>query len=522
MKKRKRVQRKYKQMTFDTSVRNPERLMPILKLIKDYNGKVLDDKTVLEIVCLIYLNGVTKSDKVHIDEFSTIDSIKASVIRANKSRNSDGGFPKGYQSRFWTYMRTLSEFGFVYARYNDQFMISKLTLEYFEEKFDEQEIYAIQSIQYNRMSPYRRVSNDYNYFEFLFNILKKLKDNGKNYINHFEFIASTFSYFGDEDEFIDLIENRDFKSKEEVYKYLEDLDPTILTTEYSYKRVISDYPDTILRVLKLNGMISLEYKGMLRILLNDDYIEFYKELFKLKSNIVDSQKEDEISYFEYINNNANIINKSKEYRIEALPPVETNQRLKSYITQSSVTLAEIIDELKKIEKNRDTSNPKFKYFQAPLRLEFLISLLLVSVYNTELEVKPNYKMDSLGAPITTAPGRKGDIDVYTKDNRFWLIEVTTIKSRQQQVNSETTTVVRHLLSENGSYNSRYLSFVAPVIHLDTRAWFDYTIFKHNSLSTDIYIKPSNITDFINVSILKNNLIDIEKYSSNVISSMQIQ
>ena len=63
-------------------------------------------------------------------------------------------------------------------------MISNLALEHFEDKFDEQEIYAIQSIQYNRMSPYRRVSNDYNYFKFLFETLSKLKENGKNYINH--------------------------------------------------------------------------------------------------------------------------------------------------------------------------------------------------------------------------------------------------------------------------------------------------------------------------------------------------
>ena len=125
MEKRKRKPT-YKQMAFDTAVRNPERYIDILTVIKGFEGRVLDDNTLLDIVSTLYLEGIVKSKNIIIDDSTTIDDIKDLVIEVNSSRNADGGFPKGYQSRFWTYMRTLSELGFVYARYKKEFKFSKI------------------------------------------------------------------------------------------------------------------------------------------------------------------------------------------------------------------------------------------------------------------------------------------------------------------------------------------------------------------------------------------------------------
>jgi len=38
----------YKQMALETAVRNPERYIGILTAIKDFEGKILNDETLLE------------------------------------------------------------------------------------------------------------------------------------------------------------------------------------------------------------------------------------------------------------------------------------------------------------------------------------------------------------------------------------------------------------------------------------------------------------------------------------------
>ncbi len=157
----------FKQMAFETAVRNPDRYLEIFKALKGFDGVLLNDKNLLKIVSHLYLNNIVKSDKIQIDEKTTFDDIKDEVISVNSTRNSDGGFPKGYQSRFWTYMRTPSELGFVYARYNEIFRFSEIAKMLINGEIDEQEAFSIQSMKYNRKNPYRNVSNDFNFFKFI-------------------------------------------------------------------------------------------------------------------------------------------------------------------------------------------------------------------------------------------------------------------------------------------------------------------------------------------------------------------
>jgi hypothetical protein len=125
---RRRVTPTYKQMAFETAVRNPERYKGILTAISPFVNQTLNDETLLQVVSSLYLNGLVSSEGVEITENSTLESISDSVIEVNSTRKADGGFPEGYQSRFWTYMRTLSEMGFVYAQYNDTLLFSEIAL----------------------------------------------------------------------------------------------------------------------------------------------------------------------------------------------------------------------------------------------------------------------------------------------------------------------------------------------------------------------------------------------------------
>jgi hypothetical protein len=95
-------------------------------------------------------------------------------------------------------------------------------------------------------------------------------------------------------------------------------------------------------------------------------------------------------------------------------------------------------------------------------------------------------------PISHAPGNHGDIYVYS-DAINWLIEVTMIRNKQQQLNSETTSVIRHLEED---YRDSYLSFVAPYIHADTRAFYDNEVIRMLLADKIVYLETFSITDFV--------------------------
>ena len=112
------AKRRYKQMTFETAVRNPDRYLDALRLIEKYEGYILNDKTIDRIVCDFFIKKLTESERVVISEKTESKDIIETLRDVMSTRRGDGGFPKGIGGRFWTYMRTPSELGFVYARYN--------------------------------------------------------------------------------------------------------------------------------------------------------------------------------------------------------------------------------------------------------------------------------------------------------------------------------------------------------------------------------------------------------------------
>ena len=70
----------YKQLNFDTAMRNPERLKDVLFLIKEYEGMELNDKNLLDIVCSMYENDIVKSNKFNIKKLHSKEQIQKKVI----------------------------------------------------------------------------------------------------------------------------------------------------------------------------------------------------------------------------------------------------------------------------------------------------------------------------------------------------------------------------------------------------------------------------------------------------------
>jgi len=171
--------------------------------------------------------------------------------------------------------------------------------------------------------------------------------------------------------------------------------------------------------------------------------------------------------------------------------------------------------------SRKTIIEEFKEIPEPLKLEFFIAILIALKYGNQFAIRPNYKADHIGKPYSHAPGNKGDIEIFSKQI-YWLIEVTIIRNKTQQLNSETTSVIRHLYS-NEEFSDRlkkYLSFVAPVIHQDVREFFHYSIVQSKSKGYKVNLKPYSVEDFVKITLKKENFVDMEQYAQNVIDEFR--
>ena len=508
---RKRPQ--YKQTAFDTAVRNPERYKEILNVLINFEDIVLNDANLLIIVSALYKEEVVTSGGLDVSILSD-EELNEEVIKINNTRKADGGFPAGYASRFWTYARTLCELGFVYAQYNQEFKISNIAKLLINKEIDEQEAFSIQTMKYNRRSPYRNVLNDFNFFRFILEILLYLRSENRS-LSYEQFILATFSEDGNVENFLELINNNTFPNYEVVFDFVKE----------NYKcasvaTVTVDYPDVVRRVFIISGFISIKYQGIKLIQINENKLDYIKDLLEVNFSLSDEAKVNPRTHFQELElKNSEylaVINKYKNTD-EIVPEIYMN-KLQDLINEHSITEEIIINSLKNISHN---IIEEFREIPAPLKLEFFISLLIVLKYGTTLKVKPNYKADHLGKPYSHAPGNIGDIEVFSS-TIYWLIEVTLIRNKMQQLNHETTSCIRHLVSNEqfNSYTHKYLSFVAPYIHEDTRNFYDYQLLLHKPTSGELFIKSYSILEFIETTSSASNLQDMQDYTTEVIDRIK--
>jgi len=512
---KKRTKRKptFKQMAFETAVRNPERYLDILTSIKEFENRILDNDCLLEIVSSLYLNGIVGSELIEISETTKYDDIKEKVEEVNSTRRADGGFPNGYASRFWTYMRTPSELGFVYARYNEPFKISVIAKQLIERKIDEQQAFSIQAIKHNRKNPYRNVSNDFNFFRFILKTLLELRKKGSS-LSYEQFIVAMFSENGNVKEFITILKNNKFKDFNSAFNFVKK-HYNVTTNE---RTATKDYPDVVRRVFIISGFISIRYSGKKLIQINENKLNYIEKLLEFDFSLTEEEKENSLKYFTKLDTkNEELLSLLNEFKEEDL--IDGNEyvnKIFDIIKTYEIDENKITQSIERIGTRKTTIIDEFQEIPEPLKLEFFISILIALKYGNEFSIRPNYKADHIGKPYSHAPGNKGDIEIFSKEI-YWLIEVTLIRNKTQQLNHETANVIRHLYS-NEEFSDRlikYLSFIAPTIHQDTREFFDYSVVKSKSSDYEVNLKPYTLQEFVEVTQEKENFNDMKNYTQGV-------
>ena len=478
--------RLYKQMSLEVAVRNPERYEGILKTFAKFEGAVLDDVTILKMYSQLYLDEALTSDKLN-NQILSEKFIRKWIVET-QSHNNEWGFPTGYQAAFTRYLKTLSEFGFIYAQYEQELRLSSVAKALVNGKITLSEAFARQSIRFWRKSPYRRVLNDFNFFEFIIDSMIELKKRGHR-MSYNQLMVGLFSDDGDVGKYLKLlVKSRIGNDIEKAYALVQETYNRIDNEHDKVSKIntaFRDYGNTVFRVLQLTGFITVDYTGVLMLTPNENRMPLYKALKARNFSVTESAKEDEEEYFEQLGSfdiSLESLILSHRERVDH-STAEYNKKIPRIIQSYGLTPELIEQALMKVSNGDKKGRDTFWFIQDPVKFEFLLTLFVYTYYGDTFEYKPNFICDEAGIPYSHAPGNIGDIEIFNKD-RYWLIEATLIRSKNQQVNNETVNLFRHI--DNTMTGQKYLTLVAPYIHEDTKLIFNVasiiTMIKSNMLS----------------------------------------
>ena len=331
-------------MAYEVAVRNPERYKGIIEVLYRYEGRVLNDDNILDIYTDMYVSGVVDSDDINVDQM-TYEEIRT-TIKNTKTHKAHGSFPEGYQASFYRYLNTLLELGAVYGQYNEELKISDTAKALLKGKISEDEFFALQSLRTNRMSPHRRVLNDFNFCKYLVKLIRSMPNKR---ISRLQFMVSLFSDNGDVDEMKNILTSNHFGTDyEKAYDFLVSKYSKIDSDHDKVNQIdtcFQHYGDTVFRVMLLTGYFSVENNGsVLLISLNPDKMGLFDSLCEFDFQLTDDEKEDPVLFYNKLGGFSSLYeDKIKIYREEgALEDADYNEFLLSISEKYDVAIDELI------------------------------------------------------------------------------------------------------------------------------------------------------------------------------------
>lgn len=504
MKTKNRPTRKaeYKLLLFTTTVRNPERIKYNLRIFKNFDGEILTNELAEKIVGELIKFGLYRPMKVKKEisamwkntqkgEFATnilSDKEVFEIMENNPQEHKEFGFSHGYASRFATIFDFAKEMGFVYFKVGQKIEFSELgnilasivnlsvenneisvTLENIEK---EQQVFLQSMARSQRCNPFVKVLNDNIPLVLLLQTIKLInadadcgnncgisrkelplllfwKDNDATslYLRIKE-LRKNFGYTPSDETIIDICINEIMGGK---YKKIK------------MDSICSDYTDEFIRKMRMTGLFSLRGEGRF---FDINHNEDEKANYILENYAEYSTFDDEYEYFKYMSKiDENLISLKEEKQTET----ETNELLEKWL--EVYDFEKIKNELHNLAVKKPSKDDVLKLLNAPVRLEFLISLLIKEKFPLII-VKPNYSADDTGLPTSTAGGNKGDIECFENENGI-LVEVTMAEGRTQTM-MEIWPIERHLKDfiEKNKFDAQCV-FIAPSIFLDSKHQIDF-------------------------------------------------
>lgn len=488
----------FKMYSFNTTVRMPDKNIEFLQLFKKYEGTLFDDTRRTEYYIDAIQSGIIKPTKVNFNtrekirrgEKLTDDEIKE-ILQNNRPRNGFGG-------RVGDFMSAMSSQGFL-QKQGKRYRLTNLGNELLEKPENETDIYikAMINLEYGSIDRNTATNKAIPFLNMIFvmNELEKQHEIQKiPYKGISDFELGTFVFSMKDCNYQKSVKNifeyRALNGNKTNYeyamKYIHEENGVLAISENTLK----DYTDEVLRKFKKTGLFieDKQYKkSYYRFspieeekikLLIDNYSDYKwinytdtDEYFNRIESYVLPWEADNSLYSQILRKKAEIVGLTDSLKkMDKKIREEIESKYNDYIFQNSVledfTYDLIIHELEMINgkcKGKSILPDTEDY----VKLEWFTSLLLSKKFGKNY-VKSNLKFYDDGTPKCCAAGGKADIEFYTPGMNY-NIEVTTISNKNQQVNNETTSVLRHLDETNKSGKGKKTTaiMIAPYIHYDT-------------------------------------------------------
>ncbi len=513
-----------KMYSFNTTVRMPDKNIEFLELFKKYEGILFDDAQRINYYVDAIKNGIVKPMKMTSEirekirrgeELSKEEVVE--ILKNNRPRNGFGG-------RVGDFMSAMSSQGFL-QRQGKRYRLTNLGNELLTNPENEADIYikAMINLEYGSIDRNTATNKAIPFLNMIFvmNELKKYyKTENKPYKGISDFELGTFVFTmkncNYKKAFKDIIKYRNkfggTTNIDYAMKYIHENNGILVIS----KNTLKDYTDEVLRKFKKTGLF-IEDKKYKKSYYNFSPIEEEKinllienysgykwkkfndmdEYFNNIESYVLPWEADDSLYAKILKKKAEIVGLTANLdKIDKKIRDEIESKYNDYIFQNSAiddfNYDLIIHELE-IINGKHKGNSILPDTENFVKLEWFVSLLLSKKFG-KASVKSNLKFYDDGTPKCCAGGGEADIEFYTSEMNY-IIEVTTISNKNQQINNETTSVLRHLDEANRRNCGKKTTaiMVAPYIHYDTINIYQISA---KGISKDTIAVPLTIDAFI--------------------------
>lgn len=456
-----------KPISFNTTLRNPERIPQFISILSKYKGKIVNDELAILLEAEIINSKIFEPTKntmgTYIREyhgkfhFSAMDQTEKAkekvdlyyeqwknsspgetdinkiiyLLHNTVTKHKESNWNGGWESRLATQVGFLNELGLARVIKGQKIKISdtgNLMIKSYsegyqtEEKYNpiyEQSAYLNVFSKYQINNPYRKNTICVNFFTLVLNVIK--------------YLDKKYGYTGitrQEISFIIAWGNNDYVSLAEVIHEFREQFGYNSTNEIVYKYVMNLMDDTT--------------PNNILVPASEDFIEKKKKDYKLSKIMEETPDEiirklrltmlvslrgagrfidinsNENNKVEYILNNhsMNINFSSEDDYFEYMGKFDENlmfDQEKEESEEEKDIKEKTIEKWalekdweyykKQISQIKNTDDDVLKYVKVTARLEFLIAIIIKKAL-PEIKVIANYKADDQGIPFDTAPGEK--------------------------------------------------------------------------------------------------------------------
>lgn len=539
----------YKPLLYTTTIRNPERFKDFMHILKRFNGRILNNKTVELFERELFKVGLyrpmkrpetvqdkwksTKNGELAskpLTDEETKDVYQQNDPQVNKSikGHKEAGFPKGWPSRFDTQFKLMKVLGFVYYEWGKPINFSQ-TGNYLADTVsieidsgaisreivnpqNEQIAFMQAFAKQQRCNPFICELNDNIPLILLLEVIKKLNSDPDYNGSGISYKEIPLVIFWKDNDAESLYQRIKLLRKEHRYNPSNEVIEDICVNEilggfkkFDLDSIVSEYPDEFVRKMRMTGLISFRGGGRF-IDINhneDDKINYILANYATYRKYTSKEE-----YFDYMSDIDGALFALKAVEIPKNVAADKLAKLVGDYSWDSIK-----KELTHLAKKTSSSHNILRFIAAPARLEFLTALAIKSKLPA-VEVIPNYPCDDEGLPTSTAGGDIGDIECFEASNSI-LVEVTMSEGRQQTM-MEVWPIARHLKELREKYECENFQcvFLAPSIFVDSENQIDWVKDKKQ-----LVIRPYKIVDFINYLDTAHLYIRLYKVTKNNIRKL---